>query len=78
MFLAPQYLEMQDKVKHSMDWTIFLLIHFLPDHQFVSFATAALVFVWQIQVAGQSHLLAAGPHFVSNIALNVGWVAKNV
>ena len=54
------------------------LLRFLPDHQFVSFPTAALVFIWQIKVAGESHLLAAWLHFVGDIALNVGWEAGKV
>ena len=54
------------------------LLRFLPDHQFVSFPAAALVFIWQIHAAGESDLLAAGPHLVGDIALNVGWVAGMV
>ena len=76
MFLVPQYLEIQ--IWRHIPWTIFKLLRFLPDHQCVSFSAAALVFVWQMQAAGESHLPAAGPHFVGNIALSVGWVAGNV
>ena len=54
------------------------LLRFLPDHQFVAFPAAALVFIWQIHAAGKSHLPAAGPHFVGDIALNVGRVAGMV
>ena len=54
------------------------LLRFLPDHQFVSFPAAALVFIWQIHAARESNLPAAGPHFVGDIALNVGRVAGKV
>ena len=76
MLLVPQYLEIQ--IRRHIPWTLFKLLRFLPDHQFFPFSAATLVFVWQMQVAGESHLFAAGPHFVGNIALSVGWVAGNV
>ena len=56
----------------------FELLRFLPDHQFVAFPAAALVFIWQIQAAGKSHFPAGWLHFVGDIAMNVGWVAGMV
>ena len=77
MFIVPQYLERQ--IRLHIPVTIFKkLLRFLPDHQFVSFPAAALVLIWQIHAAGKSHLPAAGPHFVGDIALNVGRVAGKV